>query len=346
MIVLWPKCSIYSRTMNIYKSHRVLIIVLLAFLLASCAKKDDSIGLAVEFTTHSACAHVAKKKGWFEEEGIKLKFYNSYITGMALSSAFARGDIDVAYICLVPAINTYANAKVPLKVISGVHKYGYCLAVNGEKVRSIKDIENKDIRVGCTREGSPTAMLLHEIISKYGLNKKVLMGKVLRMPPPKLLIALKMGRLDAAVMPEQFPSIAEEAGFKVLVKAEDVWPEMQGSVVIAKDKFIKEHPEMVKKIISVTQRATDFINEHPLEASKIIAEELDIASRKVFPEKMIDLSKNIIIRDSAIYQSLTKRLKNSTFIDAAQIQVVVDKAYDLKYIRDGFSAEEIIYKEK
>ena len=61
--------------------------------------------MAVEFVDHAACAHIAKNKGWFEEEGIKLKFYDSYITGMALAAALSRGDIDIAYICLIPAIN-------------------------------------------------------------------------------------------------------------------------------------------------------------------------------------------------------------------------------------------------
>ncbi len=44
------------------------------------------------------------------------------MTGMALASAMARGDIEVAYICLVPAINVYANAEVPLKIVAGTLK--------------------------------------------------------------------------------------------------------------------------------------------------------------------------------------------------------------------------------
>jgi len=38
---------------------------------------------------------------------------------MALASALSRGDIDVAYICLIPAINAFGNAEVPFRVIAG-----------------------------------------------------------------------------------------------------------------------------------------------------------------------------------------------------------------------------------
>lgn len=82
--------------------------------------------MAVEFMDHAACAYISQDKGWFEEEGLNLTSYESYVTGMALASALARGDIRVAYMCLIPAINVYANAKVPIKIVAGTHKY--CLA--------------------------------------------------------------------------------------------------------------------------------------------------------------------------------------------------------------------------
>lgn len=73
--------------------------------------KTVPIGMAVEFMDHAACAYISQDRGWFEEEGLNLASYESYVTGMALASALARGDIQVAYICLVPAISVYANAR-------------------------------------------------------------------------------------------------------------------------------------------------------------------------------------------------------------------------------------------
>ena len=88
----------------------ILVLFLVGLLvlipMSGCAEREEApIGMAVEFMDHAACAYISQDKGWFEEEGLNLTSYESYITGMALASALARGDIQVAYICLVPAIN-------------------------------------------------------------------------------------------------------------------------------------------------------------------------------------------------------------------------------------------------
>src|SRR6056297_1620339 len=115
--------------------------------------QNESIGMAVEFMDHAACSYIAQNKGWYQKNGLNLSAYESYATGMALASALARGDIQVAYVCLVPAINAYANAKVPIRVVAGTHKYGYSLVVDPDKVKNVKDLENPDLSLGCVREG-------------------------------------------------------------------------------------------------------------------------------------------------------------------------------------------------
>ncbi|MCK5494101.1 MAG: ABC transporter substrate-binding protein, partial [Candidatus Omnitrophica bacterium] len=189
---------------------------------------EKSIRIAVEFTTHSACAHIASQKGWYKEEGLDVASYENYVTGMALAAALSRGDVDAAYICLIPAINARANANVPIKIVAGVHKYGYGFIVNPDKIKTIDDLKKSGIRIGCARQGSPVDVLLHKMFEKYHLDKKQILEKVRRMNPPKLLLALKMGQLDAVFVCEQFPGMAEELGFKVLLTAEDLWPDMQG----------------------------------------------------------------------------------------------------------------------
>ena len=171
------------------------------------SEKEIPIGMAVEFMDHAACAYISQDKGWFEEEGINFTSYESYVTGMALASALARGDIQVAYICMVPAINVYANAKVPIKIVTGTHKYGYGLVVNPDKIKNIKDLEKSDIRLGCVREGGAVDVLLHRTIDKYNLDEEKILSRIQRMNPPKQVMAIKMGQLDAAFLPEQWANI-------------------------------------------------------------------------------------------------------------------------------------------
>ncbi|MEA1927156.1 MAG: ABC transporter substrate-binding protein [Candidatus Auribacterota bacterium] len=300
------------------------------------------IRMAVEFVDHAACAHIAKDKRWFAEEGIKLKFYDSYITGMALASALSRGDIDVAYICLIPALNAFANAKVPLRVIAGTHKYGYGLLVNPEKVRRVKDLARPDIRLGCSREGSPVDALLHKMIDQYGLDEGKILRKVRRMPSPKLLLALKMGQLDAGLCCEQFPSMGEKMGFKILLTAQDLWPDMQGSVVIAREELIRKHPEIVAGIVKVTERATRYIHDHPEEAARIVSGELQAAGKEVLPLRVGKIADQLNITPDIIKKSLMTRMICSTEIDPEQVQLTIDYLYKLGYIKKRFKAENIL----
>lgn len=322
----------------------LLLITLLVFasIVGECVSKErTTINMAVEFVDHAACAHIARNQGWFEAEGLKVSAFENYITGMALATALGRGDINAAYICLIPAICAYANGKVPLKVVAGTHKYGYGLLVDPEKVKNVKDLENPDIRLACAREGSPVDACMHKMIDKYQLDESKIMNKVRRMPPPKVLLALKMGQLDAGFCCEQFPTMGEELGFKVLLRAQDLWPEMQGSVLIVTDDLIRDHPDVVRKLVKVTQRGTRYIHEHPEDAATIVAGELTVAGKEVLPLKIGKLTAELEITPEAILKSLTTKMECTTDVDPAMVQEAIDYLAKLGYIK-SFAAEDIL----
>ncbi|HBY57184.1 MAG TPA: nitrate ABC transporter substrate-binding protein [Candidatus Atribacteria bacterium] len=321
----------------------ILIMSLLIFAsFGECAPpKKAPIGMAVEFMDHAACAYISQDKGWFEEEGLNLTSYESYVTGMALASALARGDIQVAYMCLIPAINVYANAKVPIKIVAGTHKYGYGLVVNPEKIKSVKDLEEPGVRIGCVREGGAVDVLLHKTIDKYNLNEKKISNNIQRINPPKQVLAIKTGQLDAAFLPEQWATMAEEFGFKMLLMSQDVWPEMQGSILVVKEELIRDHPEVVKKLVKISQRANDWINQHPQEAAEIVTRQLREAGGSLFPVQIADIATKTKITPKVLLRSMS-RLEYTTDIDLAVVQEAIDYVAELGYIRSSFKAEDIL----
>ena len=319
-----------------------LLIFVSVFIVGECISKEKaSLGMAVEFMDHAACAYISKDKDWFEEEGLNLTAYESYVTGMALASALARGDIQVAYLCLVPAINVYANARVPIKIVAGTHKYGYGLVVNPEKIKSIKDLEEPGIRIGCVREGGAVDVLLHKTIEKYNLDEKKILNNIQRMNPPKQILAINSGQLDAAFLPEQWATMAEESGFKMLLMSQDVWPEMQGSVLVVKEELIRDHPEVVEKLVKISQRATDWINQYPQEAAEIVARQLREAGGNLFPVEIADVAAKTEIIPEVILRSMN-RLEYTTDIDPAVVQEVIDYVAQLGYIKSNFKAGDIL----
>ena len=319
----------------------ILGILIFTFFGECFSEKEISIGMAVEFMDHAACAYISQDKGWFEEEGLNLASYESYVTGMALASALARGDIQVAYLCLVPAINVYANAKVPIKIVAGTHKYGYGLVVNPDKIKSIKDLEGSDIRIGCVREGGAVDVLFHKTIDRYNLDEKKILNNIQRMNPPKQILAINTGQLDAAFLPEQWATMAEESDFKMLLMGQDVWPEMQGSVLVVKEELIRDHPEVVEKLVKISQRATDWINQYPQEAAEIVARQLQEAGGNLFPVEITDMATKTEITPEVLLMSMN-RLEYTTDIDPVVVQEAIDYVARLGYIKNSFKAEDIL----
>lgn len=328
----------------IERRNRQLLLVLLCVssllgLPLKCNSKE--IGMAVELMDHAACAYVARNKGWFAEAGLTLSAYESYVTGMALAAALARGDIQVAYLCLVPAINVYANAKVPLKIIAGTHKYGYGLVVDSERIKAIKDLQKPGIRIGSVREGGAVDVFLHRVIHEYALDKGLLLNRVQRMNPPKQVLAIKMGKLDAAFLPEQWATMVEDFGFTMLVTAKDVWPGMQGSVLVVKDELMSDEPRVVRSLVRVTQKATDWVNEHPNGAATIMSRCLSITGNNILPLRAGEVASKLELTPHVLLRSMA-RLEYTTSIDPGIVQETIDYAHLLGYIKRAFRAEEIL----
>lgn len=325
---------------------KFFILLLIGFLILvslgeGAAQEETPLGMAVEFTDHAACAYISQDKGWFEEEGLNLTTYESYETGMALAAALARGDIQVAYMCLVPAIDVFANAKVPIKIIAGTHKYGYGLVVNPDKVKTIQDLEKPDIRIGCVREGGAVDVLLHKIIDKYNLKEEKIISNIRRMSPPKQILAIQSGQLDAAFLPEQWSTMAEEFGFRMLLMSQEVWPGMQGSVLVVKEELIKNHPDLVKKLVRVSKRATNWANQYPQEAAEVVARQLQKAGGSLFPVEDADLVSKIEITAEVLLKSMN-RLEYTININPLIVQETINYVANLGYIKSSFQAEDIL----
>jgi NitT/TauT family transport system substrate-binding protein len=326
---------------------RKLVLLVLAGLLflipiGGCSQQDDEpIGMAVEFMDHAACAYVAQDMGWYEAEGLNLTAYESYATGMALAAALARDDIQVAYLCLVPAINVYANAGVPVKIVAGTHKYGYSLVVDPGKIATVFDLEKPGIRLGCVQVGGAVDVLMHKAIDKYGLDEEKVLANVQRMNPQKLTLAVSMGQLDAAFIPEQWATMTEEAGFETLLLSQDIWPDMQGSVLVVKQDLIDNHPEIVERLVAITKRATDWANDNPEEAAEIVARQLGGVGSNLFPVEVADIVAQLEITPEILLRSMA-RLDYTTEIDAETVQSVIDYVAGLGYINASFDANEIL----
>jgi len=307
---------------------------------AAYAKEEFPINIAVEFTDHAASFYVAQHKGGFEQEGVNPTSY-SYVTGMALASALGRGDIQAAYMCLLPAITAYANARVPIKVVAGLHRHGYGLAVDPAKIKTVADLEKPGIRIGCNKAGGPADAIIHKTIEKYNLDRDKILNKIQRMNPATQILAIRMGTLDAFFNCAHWPAMAEDAGFKMLLTSQEVWPNMQGSVLIVREDLIKDHPEVVRKLVAITGRAIEWIKKNPREAASIMSKQLQMAGGRNSPSDAPEGTQKLKVTPETVLRSMT-RIEHSFTIDPAEVQRSIDFAKKHGNIRNDFKASDIL----
>jgi len=272
---------------------------------------------AVEYNTHAACFYLAKEKGWFEEEGMELTYFESHQTGWGVAAALARGDIKGAYLCLAPSLLIY-NMGIPIKILTASHLHGYGLVVN-PRIQSPNELHGKTI--GCMREGLPPDLLFHQMKEKFSLKEITLK----RMEPSKQVMALISGSVDGACLPEHYVSIAESKGFPVLIKSQDIWPGMPGSVLaVRSDWFKSDDIEIFRRLYKLTQRGTQALNDkrRKNENAEIMGKLLEVPAE-------------------VAYRSM-ERLEYRNDLEVGAVQGMIDYMANLNYLKKGLWAEDIL----
>lgn len=308
---------------------------------AWAAREDSSLKIAVEFTDHAAAAYVAIDKGFYEAEGISTVTYESYATGAALAGALTQGAIDAAYICLIPAVNAYANGGVPIKVACGTHLYGYGLVAHPEKINSPTDLQKTGIRIGCLAEGTAVDTLMHKTMEKFALDKQLVLSQTKRMSPAKAILAMRAKQLDAAFLPEHWATMAERYGFSMLLTAKDVWPNMIGSVLVVRENVIRKNPDTVRTLVRVTKKATSWMQINPDESARIIARYLSFENDKAILMDALEDKEELRISPDLVGRSM-KNLEYATSVDKQAVQEVINNAARLGNIKQPFPADAML----
>ena len=277
-------------------------------------KRTYNIGMAVEFNDHAAAAWIAYQNGWFAKANLNLTTFESYATGPALAAAIARGDIQVAWLCIGPAILAYSRG-IKIKLVAMTHEYGYSILVNKSYIHSIYDLNGK--KIAAVREGSMVDLLLHKIIKTYSLKNVT----ILRMKPMDQINALKEHQVDAISVPEHYVALAKSMGFHILIKSQDIWPHMPGSALFVKQDLIRSNREAVFRLVNLTVFSTNWLKTHTSQAAQILADKLET-------------TKDIILDSMS-------RLKYENDINETAIQEIIDFMVELGYI-SWFNASKLI----
>jgi len=234
-------------------------------------------------------------KGWFEERlgpGVKIEWYTYNAGPSAMEAIFARS-LDLTYVGPNPALNAHLKSNgAEIRIISGAATGGAALLVGGDgKITKPADFRGKKIatpQLGNTQDISCRAWL-----KAQGFKITMTGGDATILPTanPDQMALFMRGGVDAVWTVEPWVTRLErEAKAKVFLNETDVittW-------LAASAKFLSEQRELAKKIAQANVELTQWMQEHPEEAQKMLIAELKEETRASFaPEIIADSWKRI-----------------------------------------------------
>ena len=206
-------------------------------------------------------------------------------TGPAIMKAFGRGELDLAYIGLPPAI-IGIDQGIKVICVAGGHVEGTVMA---GKSQWTGFTENDDLgmilsqfrgrRIGVPGRGSIHDVILYDCIERSGFARDI---EIVNYPWADLVTeAVVRDEVSAAVgTPALAVAIKRFADGKVLYPPSSLWPNNPSYGIIADAGYLSRETTMVERFLRLHEEATEFIRKRPVEAARMIADYVGIVDER------------------------------------------------------------------
>jgi NitT/TauT family transport system substrate-binding protein len=232
--------------------RRLLALTLLAAL-ASCrpARDPQEVRLGYAPNLTHAQALVGLALGDFER-AIPPPYRltaTPFNAGPAMIEALDAGELDLAYLGPIPAINGFVQSGGrALRIVSGSASGGSGLVVRrGSGIESERDLAGAPSR--CPSSAARRTWRCAPICAAGPQDHPSAAApvRVLSVQNSESLTLFKKGQLDAAMVPEPWiERLVREAGGRFLVDERTLWPDGRyaTTVIVARRRFLEKHPEL------------------------------------------------------------------------------------------------------
>jgi NitT/TauT family transport system substrate-binding protein len=219
--------------------------------------------------------------------------WKSFNAGPSAIEALFAGAIDMTYVGPNPAINGYVRSNgQALRIVAGATSGGAALVVrNDSGIQKAQDFHGK--RIASPQMGNTQDVALRAWLKSNGLKTNDKGGDVQVIPianPDQLTLFLKK-ELDGAWAPEPWASrLIREANGRLFLDERTLWPNGQfiTAHLIVSTKFLKEHPDLVKKWLAAHVELTDWINGHQNEAKQLLNQQISKETGKALSADVLN----------------------------------------------------------
>ncbi|WNY25630.1 ABC transporter substrate-binding protein [Methanolapillus millepedarum] len=272
---------------------KVLSVLLIALLAATVALsgcvgndsgKSTNVTIGYQPSTHQMAYTSAESLGWWTSNLTELNVTavgnKSFPSGPSEAVALSSNAIQVAYIGAAPVIPAVAQNNADLKIVAAVQINGSSLVVPvNATYNGPQDLVGK--KIATFPPGSIQDTLLKAWLLENGVNLSQV--EIKGMDGGEAQTALASGSVDAVFLPHPTPSVIEQNGIgKIVYNSGQMEANHACCVIAVSQKFIDEHPDIVKEIVRVHIDATEYTNQNPEQAAEYYA-------------KMTGVSKDVVL---------------------------------------------------
>lgn len=206
----------------------------------------------------------------------------------AIESLLAKR-IDATYVGSNPAINGYVVSDGEgLRIVAGSASAGAVFVVrNDSGIQSPKDLGGK--KFASPQLGNTQDISLRKYIQDNGYKTVENGGNVTVVPiaNPDILTLFLKKEIDGAWVPEPWGArLIKEGNGRIFLDERDIWPNgkfVTANIAVRTD-YLKNNPEVIKKLLTAHVNETNWINTHKEEVIKIFNTELKELTGKTIPE--------------------------------------------------------------
>ena len=272
---------------------------LAVLLLAGCSQQDAAqapgvVRLGYFANVTHAPALVGLEKGFFTEAlGADARLETrSFNAGPEAVEALFSDALDITYIGPNPAINAFAQSEgQAIRIVAGATSGGAALVV-APSITAPDQL--RGTRLATPQLGNTQDVALRAWLKAQGLATNLEGGGDVSIAPQanaQTLETFRAGVVQGAWVPEPWSTrLVLEGGGHVLVDERSLWPDGRfvTTHVIVRAQFLKDHPQLVERVLHAHVRAVDFLNADPAAARQLVNAAIAKLTGKALPDAVIE----------------------------------------------------------
>ncbi|WP_085505678.1 ABC transporter substrate-binding protein [Thalassobacillus devorans] len=269
-----------------------MMAILLTIAAAACGQQQTT-SLKVAEVTRSifyAPQYVALEKGFFEEEGLEVELNTTWGGDKTMTALLSDGT-DIALVGSETSIYVHARgANDPAVNFAQLTQTDGTFLVAREEVKDFQWEDLNDSTFLGQRKGGMPQMVGEFVLKKHGIDPQKNLNLIQNVDYANIPNAFASGTGDYVQLFEPTASIFEQEGIGHIVAS---FGEESGhvpyTVFMAKESFIKENEEAIKKFTKAIYKAQQWVEAQPaMETAKVI--------QPYFEDSELDLIATVVDR--------------------------------------------------